>query len=155
MADPGPDDGELVADAGHGLSQRVAQKPLEGVSMLYSFADAQAPEQRHTPYFEMCGNRAVYHDGGVAAARHGRLPWENIGSYDFDKDTWELYHGAGDFSEANEVAAQEAQRLRDLQDLFWVEAAKSNVLPLDDRFIERADPSLRPSLSEGRTDFTY
>jgi len=133
----------------------VAQKPIEGVSMLYSFADAQAPEHRHTQYFEMFGNRAVYHNGWVAAARHGRLPWENIGSYDFDKDTWELYHVAGDFSEANDVAAQEAQRLRDLQDLFWVEAAKYNVLPLDDRFIERADPSLRPSLSEGRTDFTY
>jgi arylsulfatase len=103
----------------------------------------------------MFGNRAVYSDGWVAATRHGRLPWENIGTYDFDKDKWELYRIDTDFSEANDMAAQEPQRLRDLQDLFWVEAAKYQVLPLDDRFIERADPSLRPSLIAGRTDFTY
>ena len=123
--------------------------------MMYSFDDAKAREQRHTQYFEMFGNRAVYNDGWVAAARHGRLPWESAGSYDFDKDKWELYNVADDFSEANDMAAKEPQRLRDLQDLFWVQAAKYNVLPLDDRFIERADPSLRPSLIEGRTDFTY
>jgi arylsulfatase len=133
----------------------VAQKPIEGVSMVYSFADAAAREQRHTQYFEMFGNRAIYNDGWIAAARHGRLPWQNIGSADFDKDTWELYNVAADFSEANDKAAVEAGRLRDLQDLFWVEAAKYNVLPLDDRFIERADPTLRPSLIAGRTDFIY
>ena len=123
--------------------------------MVYSFADGQAKEQRHTRYFEMFGNRAIYNDGWIAAARHGRLPWQNIGTSDFDKDKWELYNVANDFSEANDKAATESRRLRDLHDLFWVEAAKYNVLPLDDRFVERADSSLRPSLIAGRTDFVY
>jgi hypothetical protein len=90
-----------------------------------------------------------------ACVRHGRLPWETVGTYDFDNDKWELYRIDGDFSEANDMAAREAQRLRELQDLFWVEAAKNQMLPLDDRLIERADPSLRPSLIAGRSDFTY
>ena len=94
-------------------------------------------------------------DGWIAVARHGRLPWENAGSYDFNNDTWELYNIEHDFSEANNVASQHPDKLKQLQDMFWVEAKKYNVLPLDDRFIERADPSLRPSLIEGRTSFTY
>jgi arylsulfatase len=133
----------------------VAQKPIEGVSMVYSFDDAKAPERHRVQYFEMFGNRAVYSNGWVACVRHGRLPWENAGTYDFANDKWELYRIDGDFSEANDLAAREPQRLRELQDLFWVEAAKYQVLPLDDRFIERADPSLRPSLIAGRTDFIY
>jgi arylsulfatase len=133
----------------------VTQKPIEGVSMVYSFDDGKAEERRRVQYFEMFGNRAIYSDGWVACCRHGRLPWENAGSYDFEKDKWELYRIDSDFSQANDLAAQEPQRLRDLQDLFWVEAAKYQVLPLDDRFIERADPSLRPSLIAGRVDFTY
>jgi arylsulfatase len=133
----------------------VTQKPIEGISMVYSFEDAKAEERRRVQYFEMFGNRAIYSNGWVAAVRHGRLPWENAGSYDFSKDKWELYRIESDFSEANDLAAQEPERLRDMQDLFWVEAAKYNVLPLDDRFVERADPSLRPSLIAGRTDFTY
>ena len=71
------------------------------------------------------------------------------------RTSWELYNLDDDFSQANDVAATERQRLHDLQNLFWVEAAKYNVLPLDDRSFERSDPSLRPSLIEGRTDFTY
>ena len=133
----------------------VTQKPIEGVSMVYSFDDPKAEEHRHVQYFEMFGNRAIYSNGWVACVRHGRLPWEGSGTYDFDKDKWELYRIDGDFSEANDMASREPQRLRDMQDLFWVEAAKYQVLPLDDRFIERADPSLRPSLIAGRTDFTY
>jgi arylsulfatase len=133
----------------------VAQKPIEGVSMLYSFADAAAEGKHRTQYFEMFGNRALYSDGWVATCRHGRLPWENAGSYDFSKDTWQLYDLAHDFSEANDMAAQNPGKLKQLQDLFWVEAKKYNVLPLDDRFIERADPSNRPSLLEGRTKFDY
>ncbi|MCC8951474.1 arylsulfatase [Bradyrhizobium sp. Arg62] len=133
----------------------VAQKPIEGVSMVYTFDNPKAEEQRRVQYFEMFGNRAIYSDGWVACVRHGRLPWQNIGSYDFANDKWELYRIESDFSEANDLAAQEPKRLRDMQDLFWVEAAKYDVLPLDDRFIERADPSLRPSLIAGRTDFTY
>src|SRR5262249_45987551 len=80
---------------------------------------------------------------------------ENAGSFDFDKDVWQLYNLDDDFSEDNDLAATNPQKLRELQDLFWIEATKYNVLPLDDRFIERADPSLRPSLIEGRTKFTY
>ncbi len=133
----------------------VAQKPIEGISMMYSFDNANAPEQRHTQYFEMFGNRALYHDGWIAACRHGRLPWQNIGSADFGQDTWELYKVDDDFSEYTDLSAKYPEKLRDLQDMFWVEAAKYNVLPLDDRFIERADPNLRPSLIEGRTDFTF
>ncbi|KRQ09023.1 arylsulfatase A-like enzyme [Bradyrhizobium sp. USDA 4518] len=137
------------------LVNGVAQKPIEGVSMVYTFDNPKAEEQRRVQYFEMFGNRAIYSDGWVACVRHGRLPWQNIGSYDFANDKWELYRIESDFSEANDLAAQEPKRLRDMQDLFWVEAAKYDVLPLDDRFIERADPSLRPSLIAGRTDFTY
>src|SRR5204863_9715982 len=87
--------------------------------------------------------------------RHGRLPWLSAGSYDFDKDVWELYDLEADFSESNDLAASNPKKLKELQDMFWVEAKKYNVLPLDDRFIERGDPHLRPSLIEGRTKFTY
>jgi len=83
------------------------------------------------------------------------LPWQTSGSFSFDDDTWELYNVDQDFSEANDLAAKNPEKLRELQDLFWAEAAKYNVLPLDDRFIERADPRLRPSLLAGRTHFTY
>jgi arylsulfatase len=133
----------------------VTQKPIEGVSMVYSFADAKAKSPRKTQYFEMFGNRAVYDNGWIATCRHGRLPWENAGSFDFDKDEWQLYNLDDDFSEGIDLAATNPQKLRELQDLFWIEATRYNVLPLDDRFIERADPSLRPSLIEGRTKFTY
>ena len=132
----------------------VTQKPIEGVSMVYGFDDAKAEERRRVQYFEMFGNRAIYSNGWVACVRHGRLPWENAGTYDFANDKWELYRIDGDFSEASDLAAREPDRLRELQDLFWVEAAKYQVLPLDDRFIERADPGMRPSLIAGRTDFT-
>jgi arylsulfatase len=133
----------------------VWQKPIEGVSMVYSFDDAKAKGHRGTQYFEMFANRALYHDGWIAVCRHGRLPWQTSGSFDFAKDTWELYNLEDDFSEANDLAAKNPEKLRELQDLFWAEAAKYNVLPLDDRFIERVDPSLRPSLLAGRTHFTY
>jgi arylsulfatase A-like enzyme len=133
----------------------VWQKPIEGVSMMYSFDDPKSKGTRGTQYFEMFGNRALYHDGWIAACRHGRLPWVTSGSYDFADDVWELYNLEDDFSEANDLSAKYPEKLRELQDLFWAEAAKYNVLPLDDRFVERADPSLRPSLIAGRTHFTY
>jgi hypothetical protein len=101
----------------------------------------------------MLGNRALYRDGWIAVCRHGRLPWMNQGTYDVADDKWELYNL--DFSEANDLAAANPQKLHDLQDIFWAEAAKYNILPLNDRFAERGDPSLRPSLIEGRTHFTY
>jgi arylsulfatase A-like enzyme len=133
----------------------VPQKPIEGVSMMYSFDDANAKGHRPTQYFEMFGNRAIYNDGWIAACRHGRLPWENTPSGEFEKDTWELYKLDEDFTEYNDVAAKHPDKLKELRELFWMEAVKYNVLPLDDRFVERADPSLRPSLIEGRTNFTY
>jgi arylsulfatase A-like enzyme len=133
----------------------VKQKPIEGISMMYSFKDPSAAEQRHIQYFEMFGNRALYKDGWIAVCRHGRLPWQNSGSADFDKDTWELYDVSKDFSEYNNVAAQNPDKLKELQADFVTEAKKYQVFPLDDRFAERADPSLRPSLLGGRTQFTY
>jgi arylsulfatase len=103
----------------------------------------------------MFGNRALYHDGWVAGCLHGRAPWVTAGSASFDEDKWELYNIESDFSQANDLAAQEPKKLRELQDLFMAEAAKFNVLPLDDRFAERADPALKPSHLRGRTRFVY
>jgi arylsulfatase A-like enzyme len=135
----------------------VKQKPIEGVSMVYSFDNPKATGTRHVQYFEMLGNRALYKDGWIATARHGRLPWQTLGGStgDFDGDKWELYNLAEDFTEANDVSAKHPDKLKELQNDFWLEAKKYNVLPLDDRFAERGDPGLRPSLIAGRTDFTY
>src|SRR5262249_41384350 len=111
------------------------QKPIEGVSFAYTFAreNAGAPSTRTQQYFEMLGNRAMYPDGWIAPCRHGRLPWETHGSSGFDDDKWELYNIAKDFSQAVDLAEKEPARLRELQDLFMAEAARYNVLPLDDR----------------------
>jgi len=133
----------------------VAQRPIEGVSMTYTFADKDAPGRRTTQYFEMFCNRALYHNGWVAGCLHGRAPWITAGSVSLDDDTWELYNIEEDFSQANDLAAREPKKLRELQDLFMAEAAKYNVLPLDDRFAERADPALRPSHLRGKTHFVY
>jgi len=133
----------------------VAQKPIEGVSMAYTFDNKGAPGRRVTQYFEMFGNRALYHDGWVAGCQHGRLPWVTAGSASFDDDKWELYNIEEDFSQANDLASKEPRKLRDLQDRFMAEAAKYEVLPLDDRFAERADPSLKPSHLRGKTSFVY
>jgi arylsulfatase A-like enzyme len=133
----------------------VPQKPIEGISMAYTFADKDALARRQTQYFEMLGNRALYHDGWVAGCLHGRLPWETAGGASFDNDTWELYNIEQDFSQANDLAAKEPKKLRELQDRFMAEAAKYNVLPLDDRFAQRADPSLHPSHIRGMTHFLY
>ena len=133
----------------------VVQKPIEGVSMVYTFDVPNAKSTRRTQYFEMFGERALYHDGWIARARHGRIPWNRWPSTDFAKDTWELYNLDNDYSEDIDLATEFPKQLKELQDLFWVEAKKYNVLPLDDRGSERADPSFRPSLIAGRTDFTY
>ncbi|WP_433158312.1 arylsulfatase [Kribbella sp. CA-247076] len=132
------------------------QRPIEGTSLAYTFAteNADAPSRHTTQYFEMLGNRAMYHDGWIASCRHGRLPWETSGSWSFDDDQWELYHLVDDFSQAVDLAAQEPKKLRELQDMFLAEAAKYDVLPLDDRFAERLDVTLRPSFFFGRKDVT-
>ena len=136
----------------------VDQTPMDGVSMAYTFNDAKAPSKRNTQYFEMMGNRAIYHDGWVACTTPARVPWEVISaeikfpSRDFK---WELYNIADDFSESDNLAEKEPQKLKELQDLFYEEARKNNVLPLDASMIARFDPAIRPSLTTGRTTFKY
>ncbi len=139
----------------------VAQKPIEGVSMAYSFDDSKAPSTRRTQYFEMFGNRGIYHDGWVACTTPRLAPWEDVlitGTAQVDVISgykWELYHVADDFSEAVNLADQNPDKLHELQLLFYAEAAKYNVLPLDDSKAARLDVSIRPSLTRGRTEFTY
>jgi arylsulfatase len=133
----------------------VAQKPIEGVSMAYTWDDPKAEGRRTTQYFEMFGNRAIYHNGWVAGCRHGKLPWQTSGSASFKTDTWELYNVDKDFSQASDLAKKEPKKLRELQDIFMAEAAKYNVLPLDDRFAERADANLKPSYIRGIKRFVY
>jgi arylsulfatase len=135
----------------------VKQKPIEGVSMVYSFDNETAGEARKVQYFELLGNRGIYVDGWLASARHGRLPWiAGIGSStSFEDDKWELYDLRGDFTQYDDVAAKNPQKLKELQDVFWIEAEKYQVLPLDDRLSERMNPALRPSLIAGRTVFDY
>jgi arylsulfatase len=134
----------------------VPQKPIEGVSMAYTFDDAAAADRHVTQYFEMLGNRAIYHDGWVAATTPLRLPWVTTGSeFSPDDFQWELYHVAEDYSQANDLAAEMPDKLRELQALFDSEAVKYNVYPLQSTFAERVDPSIRPSLTRGRTVFTY
>jgi arylsulfatase len=134
----------------------VEQKPIEGVSMLYAFDDQTAASRRTVQYFEMFGNRGIYKDGWMASARHGRLPWETAASTpDFSADVWELYNIDTDFTQADNLASQEPEKLRELQDAFLVEADKYDVLPLDDRLAARFDMTLRPNPMAGMTTFTY
>ena len=134
----------------------VEQKPIEGVSMLYTFDDETAESRRTVQYFEMFGNRGVYKDGWMASARHGRLPWETAASTpNFSADVWELYNIDNDFTQADNLAVQEPEKLQELQDAFLVEADKYDVLPLDDRLAARFDMTLRPNPMAGMTTFTY
>jgi arylsulfatase len=134
----------------------VPQKPIEGVSMVYSFDDAKAPSTHRTQYFEMLANRAIYNDGWVAATTPPVAPWVVVGGKpDVDDYKWELYNIADDFSQAVDLADKEPKKLRELQDLFWIEAAKYDVLPLDNSAVERFDVRIRPSLTRGRSVFTY
>ena len=133
----------------------VKQKPIEGTSLVYSFNDSKAPTQHKTQYFEMIANRGVYHDGWVACTTPRRLPWQAATDSSPDDFKWELYHVAEDFSEANNLAGANPAKLKELQAIFDVEAKKYNVLPLDASFIARADVSIRPSLTRGRSTFTY
>ncbi len=147
---------DAVGVASPSVLNGVPQQPVEGVSMLYTFDDAKAPSRRRTQYFEMLGNRAIYNDGWVAATTPPSPPWASVagtvGVLDYN---WELYRITDDFSQANNLAAQEPARLRQMQDLFWVEAARNGVLPLDNSKVERLDTTNRPSLTRGRSVFTY
>ena len=146
---------EAVGVQSPAMLNGVPQKAVEGVSVVYSFDDAKAASRHRTQYFEMFGNRAIYNDGWVAATTPPVLPWEFGQEPDVNDYNWELYNVANDFSEANDLAAKEPKKLRELQDLFWVEAARYNVLPLDNSKINRFDVNLRPSLTRGRTEFSY
>jgi arylsulfatase len=137
----------------------IAQKPIEGVSMAYTFdkANTNAPSKRETQYFEMFGNRAIYHDGWIAATTPPEPPWlmgtaklpEVVNGY-----KWELYNIADDYSENTDLAATNPDKLRELKELFLVEATKYNVFPLDNSLLPRA-VTARPSATAGRTVFTY
>ncbi|HEV3384354.1 MAG TPA: arylsulfatase [Gemmata sp.] len=131
------------------------QTPIEGVSLLYTFADAKAKDKHKTQYFEIFGNRGVYHDGWLAHTVH-KAPWEAKPRHPFLEDKWELYHVDEDFSSTNDLAAKNPEKLKELQALFLQEALKYNVLPLDDRSLERLNAALvgRPDLMAGRTSLT-
>jgi arylsulfatase A-like enzyme len=137
----------------------IAQKPIEGISMAYTFdsANANVPSKRDTQYFEMFGNRALYHDGWLAATVPPQPPWlmgtvkmpDVLTGY-----KWELYNIAEDFSENNDLAGKNPDKLKELQGLFMDEARKYQVLPLDNSILERI-LTPRPSATAGRTEFTY
>jgi len=133
----------------------TAQTPIEGVSMAYTFTDAKAPSRHTTQYFEIFGNRAIYQDGWLAGTVH-RAAWEFKPRRALEDDLWELYDARTDFSLANDLAAKNPQKLKEMQDLFMKEAVKYSVLPLDDRTIERLNAGLvgRPDLMAGRTSLT-
>jgi len=133
----------------------IVQRPIEGTSMLYSFDGAKTPTKHTTQYFEMFGNRAIYQDGWVARTIH-REAWEFQPRTSLDKDVWQLFNVNEDFSEANDLAATNPKKLQELQKVFLKEAVKYNVLPIDDRSLERLNPEIagRPDLMGTRTSLT-
>ncbi len=133
----------------------VQQIPMQGTSLAYSFGDADAPDRHETQYFEILGNRGIYHKGWSACTKH-RTPWEITGAPPFDEDTWELY-GPGDWSQSHDLAAEQPEKLAELQRLWLIEATRNNVLPLDDRSVERFLASLagRPELITGTKQMLY
>jgi len=133
----------------------IAQTPIEGVSMVYSLNEAKAKDRHVTQYFEMIGNRAVYHDGWFAGTIH-KAPWEFNARNSLDNDKWELYNTRVDFSLSDDLAAKNPEKLKEMQALFLAEAVKYPVLPIDDRLIDRMNPAMagRPDLMAGRTSLT-
>jgi len=132
------------------------QIPMEGTSLLYSFADGSAKERHTTQYFEIAGNRAIYRDGWYARAIH-KAPWEaKVRRPLQDDSAWELFDMRADFSLANDLARANPQKLAEMKALFLAEAAKYHVLPIDDRFFERVDAASvgRPDLMAGRTSLS-
>jgi arylsulfatase len=136
----------------------IQQKPYEGVSMRYSFDDPKAAERHETQYFEMVGNRGIYHKGWTAVTKH-RTPW-TVGAIEtipFDDDVWELYDTNTDWTQAHDLAKELPDKLHELQRLWLIEAVRYNVLPLDDRLSERfnADIAGRPQLVRGNRQMLY
>ena len=135
----------------------VSQSPIEGTSMMYAFNDAEAPSTRRTQYFEMLGNRAIYSDGWMATTTPPTAPWSPLAKAgDVINDwEWELYNVEEDFSQAHNLADANPEKLKELQYLFYGEARKYDVFPIDNSKVDRLDVALRPSLTEGRSEFTY
>lgn len=137
----------------------VTQAPIEGVSMSYAFDDATAAERHTTQYFEMYGNRGIYHDGWIACTQH-RIPWEAMAKVaPLDDDTWELYDTTTNWTQyqPNDLASEQPEKLHELQRLFMLEASKYNVFPLDDRLAERFNSELagRPEPVKGNRQTLY
>jgi len=133
----------------------VKQTPIEGISLLYSFNDATAKEKHTTQYFEIFGNRAIYHDGWLARTIH-RAPWKTSEQTPLQSDVWDLYNVHEDFSLSNNLATVQPEQLNELQDLFMQEAQRYHVLPIDDRTLERFNPALagRPDIMGERKTLT-
>jgi len=133
----------------------MAQRPMEGSSMLHTFNDAKGKSRHTTQYFEYGGNRAIYHEGWYATTLHKAF-WEAAPRATFDNDTWELYNADEDFSLTNDLAAKHPEKVATLKALFMEEAVKYSVLPLDDRVLERFNASVagRPDLMGPRTSLT-
>jgi hypothetical protein len=135
----------------------IPQKPIEGVSLAYTFAGAKAADRRKSQIFEMGVNRGMYQNGWMASSL-SFVPWQPVRTgFDIDKARWELYNIDEDFSQADDLAIKNPEKLRALQDLWWAEAARNNVLPLDWRGPERMSVELtgKPSLAAGRKVFVY
>jgi arylsulfatase len=136
----------------------VQQSPMEGTSMLYTFNSPNEPERHDLQYFEMFGNRGIYHQGWSAVTKH-KTPWILVGGQlpAFDDDVWELYDGSSDYSQAHDLVAEHPDKLRELQRLWLIEATKYQVLPMDDRGGERLNPELagRPTLVQGNSQLFF
>jgi arylsulfatase len=135
----------------------VQQSPLEGTSMVYSFEDASATERHDLQYFEMFCNRGIYYRGWSAVTRHS-TPWVLTATLPaFGDDAWELYDGSKDWTQAHDLAKELPEKLHELQQRFLIEATKYNVLPLDDRRVERFNPELagRPQLVQGDSQLLF
>jgi arylsulfatase len=135
----------------------IQQMPLHGVSMAYAFDDADAAERRETQYFEMFCNRGIYHKGWTAVTRHS-TPWVISPQLpDLDDDVWELYDTSTDWTQSHDLAAEHPEKLEELKRLWLIEAVKYNVLPLDDRRVERFNSDLagRPVLVKGNSQLLY
>jgi arylsulfatase len=134
----------------------IEQDPIEGTSLVYSFDDGNAAEQHKVQYFEMFGNRALYQDGWYARTIH-RPAWRQKPLNSLQEDIWELYNTSEDFSLANNLAEQNPEKLKEMQDLFMAEAEKYHVLPIDDRLLERTNAELmgRPTVMGDRNTVTY
>ncbi len=130
----------------------ITQDPIDGTSMLHSFNDAGAAEHHDTQYFEVMGNRAIYHKGWTAVTKH-YTPWIQGPRIPLDDDVWELYNTNTDWSQARDLAKEMPDKLREMQRLFIIEAARYKVLPLDDRMFEKINPDTagRPVLVKGKT----